>query len=157
MLNFHDFISKNMSLGENSGLVLILIFRVKSSVICVRLLLSHHVLRVTWFKALCYRKTFICTSSVFLKNRNTQGRNASFKQMFLNTGNIFFCYSCILKNAGMVFSFLFAFWEFRYYHIQVSVTASISSLNALVEDVCTLSKKPAGMPQIVSVLFMTEK
>lgn len=145
-----------MSLGENSGLVLILKFRVKSSVISVRLLLTHHVLRVKKFKALCYSRAFICTNPIFPENRNIRGGNPASKQMFLNTENSFLLLLHVKKKCWVFFCF-FAFWEFIYYHIQVSVTVPTYFLKALFEDVCTFSKKPAGMPQIVSVLFMTAK
>lgn len=149
---------KNVSLGENSVLGLILKFRVKSSVICVRLLLSHHVFRVKWFKALCYSRTLFAPTLSSLKTE-TFKVGIQLLSKCSSIQKILFCYYCMLKKMpGFFFLFfLFAFWEFIYYHIQVSATVPTYFLNALFEDVCTLSKKPAGMPQIVSVLFMTAK
>lgn len=94
-----------------------------------------------------------------LENRNIQGRNIFSEQMFLNTENSGFAITSYGKKKCRVsfWFFLFAFWKSIYYHIQLSVTVPTYFLNALFEDVCTLSKKPAGMPQIVSVLFMTAK
>lgn len=98
--------------------------------------------------------------------------------MFLNTeeflllllhlkkccSSLVWCFGCILFvcfGGCYLFGFLFLS-VFPFENLDVVIFRSLSLslahfLKAKFEDVCTLSKKPAGLPQIVPVLFMTAK